>query len=45
MQLTPRDDELWKTDPEEYIKRLDDFSVSTYNLKNAANDLLDMLCQ
>ncbi|CAD8152713.1 unnamed protein product [Paramecium pentaurelia] len=45
MQLTPRDDELWKNDPEEYIKRLDDFSLSTYNMKNPANDLLQEICQ
>lgn len=40
MQLTPRDDKLWKEDPEEYIKRLEDFSLSSYNMKNPANDLL-----
>ncbi|CAK65923.1 unnamed protein product (macronuclear) [Paramecium tetraurelia] len=44
MQLTPRDDQLWKSDPEEYIKRLDDFSLSTYNIKNPANDILQEVC-
>jgi hypothetical protein len=36
MQLTTRDDRLWKEDPEEYIRRLEDFSVASYNIKNAA---------
>ncbi|CAD8063756.1 unnamed protein product [Paramecium sonneborni] len=44
MQLTHRDDQLWKNDPEEYIKRLDDFSLSTYNIKNPANDILQEVC-
>jgi hypothetical protein len=39
--LTTRDDRIWKEDPEEYIRRLEDFSVASYNIKNAANDLLE----
>lgn len=45
MQLTSRDDRIWKDDPEEYIRRIEDFSVSSYNIKNAANDLLSQACQ
>ncbi|KAM3136652.1 hypothetical protein pb186bvf_011288 [Paramecium bursaria] len=45
MQLTARDANLWQNEPEEYIRRLEDFSVSTYNIKNSANDLLAELCK
>lgn len=44
MQLTPFDDRLWKTDPEEYIRKLDDFTVAAYNIKNAASDLFQQVC-
>ena len=44
MQLTPIDDKLWKTDPEEYIRKLDDFTIASYNIKNAANDLFQQVC-
>lgn len=45
MQLTTRDDRIWKEDPEEYIRRSEDFSVASYNIKNAASDLLTQACQ
>jgi len=45
MQLTTRDDRLWKEDPEEYIRRTEDFSISSYNIKNAADDLLLEACK
>ena len=44
MQLTPMDDKLWKSDPEEYIRKLEDFTIASYNIKNAANDLFQILC-
>lgn len=44
MQLTTRDDRIWKEDPDEYIRRLEDFSIASYNIKNAANDLLEQVC-
>ena len=45
MQLTTRDDRLWKEEPEEYIRRTEDFTVASYNIKNAANDLLLESCK
>ncbi len=44
MQLTPMDDKLWKTDPEEYIRKLEDFTMASYNIKNSANDLFLEVC-
>lgn len=45
MQLTPRDDRIWKEDPEEYIRKQEDFTVSHYNIKNTANDMLLEICK
>lgn len=45
MQLTTRDDRLWREDPEEYIRRTEDFSMNSYNIKDAANNLLLEACK
>jgi importin-7 len=44
LSLTPRDEELWNTDPEEYVRKEEDFSHIGSNNKNVAMDLIESIC-
>lgn len=45
MTVTTRDDRIWKQDPEEYVRMQDDNNLSSFNIKNAAKDLFENICQ
>jgi hypothetical protein len=44
LYLSERDVQLWTDDPQEYIRKLYDFSESYYTPKNSGLDLLIYLC-
>lgn len=41
--LTPRDSELWESDPSEFIRQEDDFFGG--NLRNHKNLAMDLICE
>lgn len=43
--LTPHDEQIWKEDPEEYVRQEEDITQLTSNNKNMALDLLEKMCQ
>lgn len=45
LYLTPKDESLWNTDPDEYIRKEDDFTQISNNNKNAAMDLIEAICK
>ena len=45
LYLTPKDESLWNTDPDEYVRKEEDFSQISNNNKNAAMDLIEAICK
>ena len=43
--LTPKDESVWNTDPDEYVRKEDDFTQISNNNKNAAMDLIEEICK
>lgn len=45
LYLTPKDEHLWNNDPDEYVRKEEDFTQISNNNKNAAMDLIEAICQ
>ena len=43
--LTEKDNQCWQEDPEEYIRKEDDFTAITTNNKNTAMELIEAICK
>jgi hypothetical protein len=45
LRLSDHDLELWDSDPNEFMRKEEDFSVMQNNIKNTAMDLIDQICK
>ena len=45
LYLTPKDESLWNNDPDEYVRKEDDFTQISNNNKNASMDLIEAICK
>jgi len=43
--LTPKDESVWNSDPDEYVRKEEDFTQISNNNKNAAMDLIEAICK